>query len=249
MRRVIVTLSSGALAGLAGELAGDGITVEECPLLRFEPPADWRRLDRALAALDRYRAVAFTSPRAAEAVATRWRDLGLHHGGTAPAVWATGVATAAPLGDLFGAVRIPPEHEGSSRAGGAGAALAEAILAAGNGSPVLYPCGAVRREELTRRLTQAGIVVDEVICYRSVLAPPAVARDAAGRADVLVVGSPRVAELLAAACPAGRRPRLLAVGPTTGGASKDSGWLPDAEASRPTVGELVKQLRLLLPDR
>ena len=36
---------------------------------------------------------------------------------------------------------------------------------------------------------------------------------------------------------------------TTGGASKDSGWLPDAEASRPTVGELVKQLRLLLPDR
>ena len=246
MRRVIVTLSSGALAGLAGELAADGIAVEECPLLRFEPPAHWTRLDRALAALDRYGAVALTSPRAAGAVATRWRDLGLRHDGNAPTFWASGAATAAPLADLFGAVRIPWELEGRSR--GAGAAVAEAILAAGNGSPVLYPCGAIRREELTRRLSRAGIVVDEVICYRSVLAPPAVARDAAGRADVLVVGSPRVAELLATACPAGRRPRLLALGPTTGRAGGNRGWPPDAEASRPTVGELVKQLRSLLPD-
>jgi len=111
---------------------------------------------------------------------------------------------------------------------------------------VLYPCGDIRRDELTRRLIEAGIVVAEVVCYRSILAPDTVARAAAARADVLVVGSPRVAELLASVCPAGRRPRLLVLGPTTAKASRRLGWPPDAEAGHATAVGVAKALRALL---
>lgn len=243
MTRVVLTLSSGALAGLAAALGNDGITVEERPLLQFAPPTDWEPVDQALDELDQYRAVAFTSPRAAEAVATRWLTRKPCPMRQTPATWATGPATAAPLGSLFGAIRILSETETRNR--GAGDALARAILAAGTGSPVLYPCGEIHREEFTRRLTEAGCVVREVICYRSVLATASVADAAAQGADVLVVGSPRVAELLAAACPPNRRPRLLALGPTTAAASRQSGWAPDAETERPTVAEVAKRLRTL----
>jgi uroporphyrinogen III methyltransferase/synthase len=241
--RVVSTLSGGALAGLAAALASDGIRVEECPLLQFAPPTDWEPVDHALAELDQYQAVAFTSPRAAAAVASRWRPGQPHPRKHMPATWATGPATAAPLGSLFGAIRILSENE--TRGRGASDALARAILAAGTGSPVLYPCGEIHRFELTSRLTEAGYVVREVICYRSVPVPASLAGEVARRADVLVVGSPRVAELLLSVCPPGRRPRLLALGPTTAATSRRGGWPPDAEAERPTVAEVVTRLRTL----
>jgi uroporphyrinogen-III synthase len=241
---VVVTLSAGAVAGLAEALAHDRITLEERPLLRFGPPADWEPLDRALAALDRYRAVVLTSPRAAETVADRWRGrpLSLEPGGAM--WWATGPAAAAPLGDRFGPVRIPPEAPDPGL--GAGERLADALLAAGTGSPVLHLCGEVHRDELGRRLSEAGITVDEVICYRALLASLPEAREAAARADILVVGSPRVAELVTAACRADRRPRLLALGPTTAAASRRSGWPPDAVAERPDAPEVARQMRALV---
>lgn len=245
MTRVVSTLSSGALAGLAAALATEGITVEECPLLQFAPPTDWEPVDRALAELDQYRAVAFTSPRAAEAVATRWLTRMPRPTRQTPTTWATGPATAAPLGSRFGTIRILSEAETRGRGEGAGDTLARAILAAGTGSPVLYPCGEIHRSELTSRLTEAGWVVREVICYRSVAVPASLASEAARRADVLVVGSPRVAELLLSVCPPGRRPRLLALGPTTAATSRQGGWPPDAEAERPSVAEVARRLRTL----
>lgn len=244
--RVVSTLSAGALQGLAAAVADDGIRVEECPLLGFAPPADWAPLDQALAGLDRYRAVAFTSPRAAEAVATRWRthpSRGVAGRVGTPAIWTTGVATAAPLGSLFGEPRVLTEAESGGL--GAGEALARAMLAAGAGSPVLLPCGETHRSEFTDRLSAAACVVDEVICYRSIPMPAAHADEVARRADVLVVGSPRVAELLLSVCPPGRRPRLLVLGPTTADASRRGGWAPDAEAEQPTVPEVAQRLRTL----
>ncbi len=244
MTRVVLTMAAGAVAGLADALADiGGITLEERPLLRFGPPADWEPLDRALETLDRYRAVVLTSPRAAQAVAARWRGRPRSLDPRGPVWWASGPATAAALGDSFGPVRLPPRHEAPGL--GAGESLARALLGAGTGSPLLYPCGEVHRDELGRRLSEAGIIVDEVICYRAVLAPAPEAREAAERADILVVGSPRVAELVNAACRADRRPRLLALGPTTADASRRSGWPPDAIADRPEAEEVAKAMRAL----
>lgn len=246
MTRIALTLSAGALPGLAALLADHAARLVECPLLSFEPPPSWSPLDAALGAIERFGAVALTSPRAAAAFRARADRRRVGAGAVAwPAVWATGPATAGPLGDRFGPVRSP-DSAGVSR-GGAAERLARAMIAAHSRSPVLHPCGESRREELAATLGRAGIAVEEVVCYRAVLAPEAVARDVAANAAIVVVGSPRIGRLLAAATRGAPRPGLVAVGPTTEAACRAAGWSPDAIAAEPTARAAAAALRALLP--
>jgi uroporphyrinogen-III synthase len=240
---VVLTVSPGAFPGLADELRRLNVAVVELPLLTFAPPEDWGPVDQALRDLSRYDAVAFTSPRAAGAFVERYRNTAQGRD-PLPAVWSGGRGTAAALAPLLAPVYGAPEAE-TGRVGAA-AALAAAMLDAGVAGPVLFPCGEIRRDELPTRLRRDGIEVDEVVCYRSVLAGEAAARAAAAHAAILVVASPSVAELLAqAAAPAGR-PRRLAVGPTTAAAARASGWPPAAVAARPDVEAMLAGVRSLL---
>lgn len=240
---VVLTASSGTLPGLAEALRGVPLPVEEHPLLTFAPPLDWGPLDRALDRVARYDAVALTSPRAARAFGDRW----LARAGQAaslPPLWAGGPGTASALAGLSAKVQSPSASAIGER--GTGAALATAMLEAGVRGPVLFPCGETRREELAARLRDEAIEVDEIVCYRSVLAGETAARSAAERAGILVVASPTVADLLARACPPGARPALVAVGPTTAASARASGWAPDAVAPRPTVEALVGTVQSLI---
>lgn len=240
---VVVTASAGAFPGLVDALRAIPAAVEDTPLLSFAPPLDWTPVDHAVRGMTRYRAVAFTSPRSAQAFADRVRALGA---AAAPGVevWASGAGTVEALDGALGQVRIPEQRRVADR--GAAAALAEALLATATGGPVLFPCGDIRRDELPARLRSEGIEVDEVVCYRSVLAGETEARRAAERAQVLVVASPSVADLLARACPEGVRPALVAVGPTTAAAARASGWPPTRVASRPTADALAAAVRAVL---
>jgi uroporphyrinogen-III synthase len=114
---------------------------------------------------------------------------------------------------------------------------------------VLFPCGDIRRDELPARLRDDGITVEEVVCYRSVLAGEMEARQAAERAQIVIVASPSVADLLARACPPGARPALLAVGPTTAAAARASGWPPAGVAPRPTTEALANGVRAIMLQR
>jgi uroporphyrinogen-III synthase len=240
---VVLTASAGAFPGLAEALRAIPVAVEDAPLMTFAPPLDWRVVDETVTNLGRYRAVAFTSPRSARAFADRLRTLGVvPPSGTA--VWAAGAGTAQALGGGLGEVRQPDERSVGAR--GAAAALADALIASGAGGPLLFPCGDLRRDELPARLRDNGIDVDEVVCYRSVLAGEPEARAAAERAQVLVVASPSVVDLLARACPPGVRPALVAVGPTTAAAARASGWAPARVASRPTADALAAAVRALV---
>jgi uroporphyrinogen-III synthase len=118
----------------------------------------------------------------------------------------------------------------------------------GMAGPVLFPCGEIRRDELPTRLRQEGIEVDEVVCYRSVVAGEDAAREAVRRAGILIVASPTVAELLARASAPAPRPSLLAVGPTTAAAARAAGWSPAAVAEHPDVDALVAEVRTLLAE-
>jgi uroporphyrinogen-III synthase len=120
------------------------------------------------------------------------------------------------------------------------------MLAARVRGAVLFPCGELRRDALPRLLGGAGCRVDEVLCYRTVLPAPELARAAVGRAQLAVVGSPSVAELLAGAVPVGERPLLVAVGPTTGAAAEAAGWIPDATSERPAVDAIAGTCLTLL---
>jgi len=243
---VVVTASADSFPGLVEQLREIPAAVEVYPLVSFAPPLDWSPVDAALRGLPRFGALAFTSPRSARAFADRKEALGA----TAPdevSVWAAGAGTADALGDRLGAVRRPDERDvGKS---GAARALAEAMMAADVRGPVLFPCGDHRRDELPARLRDDGMEVVEVVVYRTVLAGELDARRAAERAQVLVVASPSVADLLARACPLGVRPALLAVGPTTAAAARASGWPPSAVAAGPTAAALVAGVRTLMAAR
>lgn len=243
---VVVTASTGTFPGLVEGLHALPVAVEECPLMAFAPPLDWKPVDRALDGLEAFDAVAVTSPRAARAFADRVVARGRAEAFASgmPGLWAGGASTAEALGNRLGPVRVPPAKLSAKR--GAAAALADAMLADGVKGPVLFPCGDFRRDELPARLEDEGLVVEDVVCYRSVLASEAAARAAAERAQVLVVASPSVADLLARACPPGVRPMMLAVGPTTAAAARASGWAPTAVSTRPDAASLVAGVRGLL---
>jgi uroporphyrinogen-III synthase len=243
---VVVTASTGTFTGLADALGTLPVAVEEHPLLGFTAPADWNPLDRALDRLDSYGAVAFTSPRAAMATVRRLQARG-QHGASFPEVWAGGPATSAALGGALGTVRSPSDTD--TARWGAARALARAMLDAGVTSPVLFPCGEVRRDELPAQLRRGDLVVDEVVCYRSVLASEPEARRAASRATVLVVSSPRIAALLAGACPPGARPDLVVAGPTTAASAQEAGWAPAEVASLPSVEAVAAAVRRVLARR
>ena len=243
---VVLTVSPGGFPGLAERLRRLPVVVEEHPLLTFAPPHDWAPVDRALHELQRFEALAFTSPRAAAAFVLRHAEVGgrsHRRHSDLPSLWSGGPGTEAALGALG-----RPVHRASDEAIGrlgAGAALAAAMIEGRIVGPVLFPCGEIRRDALPTRLRREGIDVTEVVCYRSVLADEAAARAAVERAGIMVVASPSVADLVTRAAK-GAWPRLLAVGPTTAAAARAAGWTPAAVASAPDVDALVAGVRSLL---
>jgi uroporphyrinogen-III synthase len=240
---VVLTAAAGSFPGLAEALRSLSAEVIEIPLLTFAAPADWAGVDRAIRELGRYAAVAFTSPRAAAAFGGRWEQVGRD---SLPPVWAAGRRTAAALRPRVSVLRTASEDEVGQV--GAAAAMAAAMLREGVAGPVLFPCGEIRRDELPTRLRHEGIEVDEVVCYRSIVAGEEAAREAVRRAGILIVASPSVAELLARASAPTPRPPLLAVGPTTAAAARAAGWPPAAVAEHPDVDALVAAVRSLLAE-
>ncbi len=245
---VVVAASAGTFAGLADALRSLPAEVESVPLLSFAPPEDWAPIDAAVRRWAEYEAVVFTSPRAAQALRARASETGVGlpsvPGRGTPQIWAAGPGTARELGSDLGTVRQPDEVRAGER--GAAVALAAEMIAAGLRGPVLFPCGDIRRDELPGRLRARGITVNEVVCYRSILAGAEEARRAASRAQALVVASPSVAGLLARSCSETGRPALVAVGPSTADAARAHGWPPDRVAATPTVEALAVELRAVL---
>jgi uroporphyrinogen-III synthase len=119
------------------------------------------------------------------------------------------------------------------------------MLGAGIASPVLFPCGKTRRDELPSLLERSGVRVDSVVCYQTVLADDDEARVLARSAAVLVVASPSVVNLLVRAGPTGERPLLVAVGPTTAAAASGAGWTPAAVADEATLTGVLNAISTL----
>lgn len=236
---MVLTLSPGILPGLAALLRARGIAVRRAPLLVLMPPEDWRAMDDAMARIPEYDAVVVTSPRAARAIAARAAARVRRTSGLPP-FWATGGRIAGELRRLGVTVRVAAPSRGEGHA----AALARSMIAAGVRSPVLYPCGDRRRDEVSSGLRAAGVDVHEVPAYRSVPASPAAARSACRGADLLVVGSPSVAALIATAVE--RRPPFVALGATTARSAAALGWTPLAVARTPTTPDVAHAVTGLL---
>ena len=244
MEKLVITASSGSFSGLADELRKISVQALERPLISSQPPDDWARLDEALHHRGRYGSLALTSPRAAAAVAARIRACGISWVGHTPRVWAVGSGYRR---GAAGRARIRPGKLPETNADlGAAERLAQVMLSAGAAGPVLFPCGENRRDELPGILRASGLVVDEVICYRMVLASADQAREAVSGASMVLVASPSGVQLLVEACPASDRPALVAIGPTTAAAARSAGWPPAAVPAAPSTPALVSAIAGLL---
>jgi uroporphyrinogen III methyltransferase/synthase len=161
-RTIVVTRARAQASDLVARLSELGAECLECPTIRVVPPADWSALDAAIATLDRYRWIVFTSVNGVRFFFERLFALGhdvrrLGHLRTA----VIGPATAARLLDFGICSDIVPE---SYRAESVAAAFAGQDI---KGARILLPRAAEARPVLPEELSRMGATVDEIPVYRT----------------------------------------------------------------------------------
>jgi len=222
---VTLTLSPGSLPGLVAGIDRLGHQAVEAPLLYFRPPEHWGELDRAIGRIAQYPLLGLTSPRASLALARRLEAAGQLRLPESVRVWAIGPTTAAPLA-AFATVRAPAVSSG-------GEELADAIIAAGERGPVLYPCGEDARPEFPARLRAAGHKIEQIVVYRTTLASPEQTVSVLRDTDAVLIGSHRVLTRAAEMTAGRRRPALICLGQATAATARSLGWEPAAVAEAP----------------
>jgi uroporphyrinogen III methyltransferase/synthase len=187
-RTVVVTRAAAQAREFVDLLTAAGARVMETPTIAIEPPPSWEPLDRALADLDRFAWVVFTSVNGVAMVERRlgvagrpWSDVGARR------VGAIGPATARALADRgVRAEVIPDEFRAEALADALGSRLRP-------DDHVLLPRAAQTRDVLVRALERLGAVVCEVPAYVTRRVEDAAARLrevlAAGAVDVVTLTS------------------------------------------------------------
>jgi uroporphyrinogen III methyltransferase / synthase len=239
-KTIVVTRAGGQGREMAARLRALGAHAVAAPAIAIAPPADAQPLAEAVAHLERYDWLLFTSVngvegfvKALDASARDWRGLRAK-------ICAIGPATAAAVADLHLRVDIVPSEY-----------VAESLVEAFAGEPmhgarVLLPRAAVARDVVPDALRERGAVVDVVEAYRTV-APEETAAVIAEleRADwVTFTSSSTVKNFLAMG---GRRlldggATIASIGPVTSATCRAHGLEVSREARPHTVEALIAAL-------
>lgn len=216
-RRVAVTRPRERAAALVAALEALGATVVATPAIAVAPPLSFEALDTCLARLASYDWLALTSVAAVHAVAERLDDTATHRlQAYGPRVAVVGAATARAAASRLGRVDLVPAL---AAADGLAAELPRA-----RGTRVLFPCADRARDTLPTVLRARGAIVDRVVAYRTLPAPPdalaePAAHAAAGTLDAVLLASPSAAQAIARALgdalSAPHAPLLVCIGPAT----------------------------------
>jgi len=243
-RRVLVTRPAAQADELGSLLRAAGAEPVCVPMIRVVPTPAGAGVDAALAALDRYDALLFTSANAVRAFAARLAAAG-RAPGQAPRALCVGPASAAAARRAgfrdaeAPAVRFDAES------------LLAALRERAAGRCFLFVRGASARELLPRGLRAAGARVDEAVVYRTEPAPldaPALrAALVRGELDALTFTSAsaarRFAELLdEPARRAATAATIAAIGGPTAAALCRLGLPPGVEAEQARMSALVEAL-------
>ncbi|MDP2957738.1 MAG: uroporphyrinogen-III synthase [Longimicrobiales bacterium] len=235
---VATTRDEDPEAPLTLALAREGARVVAWPCVSFGEPRDPGAIESALARLDAFAWVAFTSSRAVLGVArlASW-------GAPGPRIAAVGEGTAAAL-----RMHGWPVHVVA--VGGGAEGLVRAMAAAGDltGARVLFPASSMARPVLEQGLAALGADVHRVEAYRTVASPPdhaAVRADLAQGVDAVVFASPSAVWGLGESLGGGMARDLagcasIAIGHTTADALSAAGVAPVVVADTPTVEGLVE---------
>lgn len=242
-RRIAVTRPRHQAASLVAALEALGAAVLEAPAIRIEPPEDRRPLDEALARLERYDWIVFTSVNGVEAFFRRLSERSLPIPERA-AFAAIGPATARALRDHGCEPRVVPERFVAEEVF---RALSEE--GAVRGRRFLLPRAEIAREALPRLLREAGADAEVVVAYRTVPEDSGVraAADAVARGEVDAVtftSASTARSFFDAVSPESVRGKTAAasIGPITSAALVALGVPPAIEAETYTVEGLVEAI-------
>ena len=246
MPRVLVTREPGRPGVLAGELRSRGIEPVVIPTIEVRPAVAGGALDARVADLPSYAWVVVTSAAGADALADA---VGRTGGDLSTArVAVVGTATADALARRgAGASFVPRRTTGR----GIGDELPVAP-----GEHVLLARADAADGALPALLRARGAVVDEVAAYHTVEAPEGARRPlralfADGGVDAIVFASgSAVRGLLALLPPAERRAALrtpaCCIGPSTGAAAREAGFVRVAEATVQSAASLANLVAAVL---
>jgi len=162
-KRVVVTRAREQAREFSRLLAAYGAEPVEVPTIQIVPPASWRAIDDAVAHLNAYQWLIFTSVNGVKPFMDRLRTAGKDARALANLrLCAIGPRTAQELG-TYGLISdvVPSEFQ----AEGVIAALAHVGV---RGSRILIPRAEVAREILPEQLRELGATVDVIPVYRTI---------------------------------------------------------------------------------
>jgi len=240
-RTVVVTRPRAQADAFAAALEAAGARVLVCPSIDIRPADDPGPVDRAIARLEDYAWVVFTS---ANAVRHFWDRLAAAARGGLPAgvrAAAVGRATGAALEERGCRVDAMPDAFVGTQLP---AALGDIA-----GRPVLLPRADIGREATLEALVAAGAAVDAVTVYHTVPAALDAAALAAfdGGVDAITFTSPSTFRNLLALLTARGRSRpadaaLASIGPVTSAAIREAGYAVAVEPAEHTADGLLDAL-------
>jgi uroporphyrinogen III methyltransferase/synthase len=246
---VVVTRSRTQASALSERLRALGADVIEMPAIRIEPPESYAPLDAAVAGLDGYDWVVFTSVNGVDAFFERLTAAG-RDSRSVPLVAAIGPATAERL--AHHGIRADCQPEKFTGEALVAAMAAEHDLA---GKRVLVARAAEAPPTVPEGLAAAGAVVNEVAAYRTVVgAEPdegTLERLMSGEVDIVTFTSSSTVRGFVAALGAERvaalppTVRFVSIGPVTSATARELGVLLAAEAEAHTIPGLVDAILLL----
>lgn len=240
--RVLLVRPAGQEVELVEALQRLGAEPIVNPLIAIEPPEDWGPLDQALANLEAFSWVVFTSVNGVRSVLQRLKVLGRDREAFAGLqIAAIGPATAAEL-ERFGLspALVPAAYIAENVA----ASLSERGI---QGVRILLPRATKARDVLPQLLRLAGAEVVVVPAYRTVsldLRTEVRERLLSGTIDWVLLTASSTARSLAAAVGDVRRvrARIAAIGPVTAATVRELGFQVAVVAEQYTTSGLLQAL-------
>jgi uroporphyrinogen III methyltransferase/synthase len=258
-RTVVITRQESQSEEMIASLEGAGAKVICCPAIETLPPENWTQLDNAIASLDRYDWVVFTSANGVrfflERLSHSGRDVSSVSGMICVAI---GPGTAAALSARD--VQVDLVADDSIAEG----ALDAIVKRAGGedklrGQRFLIPRAAVARDLLPAELTRLGAKVDAVAAYRTVRPDTHVAEVVRlfeeGKIDAVTFTSSSTVANFADMIGLERFPDLLrdslvaCIGPVTAQTAESRGLKNIAQPAKHTTAALVEMLVEVLAHR
>jgi uroporphyrinogen-III synthase len=227
-KRIVITRAATQSEALSKQLSALGAIPVLLPLVAFGEPEDFSALDEAIAQVEGFDWVVFTSAQAVRAVAARSETLKipLSRVGTRAMIAAVGPASA----EAVSQAGLPVEYVAKVHNG---VALAKELGERLRGRKVLLPRSDRANPDLPAVLKKHGAQVTEVVAYRT-LQPTDVdkqnlGRIAAGEADAILFFSPSAVHSFVESAGVDQlrglqdRLAITAVGPVTAGTLRDAG--------------------------